>query len=64
MTDRTFKFIKGLIKNKLNEDAPTTSLGSGKIAGTPESGDLPPVDLRRKKYKNLPLFYKQIHRRN
>jgi hypothetical protein len=49
MTDRTFQFIRELIKNKLNEDVPTTSLASGEIAGTPESGDLPP-GRKRKKY--------------
>jgi hypothetical protein len=63
MKDTTFEYIRHLIRKNLNEDVPTTNVGSGQIAGTPESGDLPPVDLRKKKYKNLPLFYKKIYRR-
>ena len=40
------------IVRRLNEE-PTMSLGPGKIAGTPESGDHPPV--RKKKKKNIYL---------
>ena len=43
--------IVNLIRG-LNEE-PTMSLGGGKIAGTPESGDHPPV--RKKKKKNIYL---------
>jgi hypothetical protein len=62
MKNTTFEYIRNIIKSKLNEDVPTNSLAGGKIAGTPESGDLPPVDLRKKKYKNLPMFYRQAYR--
>lgn len=67
MKERTFNKIREIIRNKLLENfvssAPTNSLSSGKIAGTPESGDLPPIDLRKKKYKKLPIFYKKMFRR-
>ena len=69
MRDRTLNHILSLIRNNLKEDMgvapspPTTNLGTGQIAGTPESGQLPPVDLRKKKYKNLPPLYKDLHRR-
>jgi len=43
--DRIINIIRSL-----NEDAPTMSLGAGKIAGTTEAGDQPPV---RKKYLYL-----------
>ena len=35
------------------EDAPINNVGGGNIAGTPESGDHPPV--RKKKKKNIYL---------
>jgi hypothetical protein len=49
--------------------APTNSLtspsdGKGYIAGTVESGDNPPVDLRTKNTKNWNIFFKGIVRRN
>ena len=31
------------------EDAPINNVGGGKIAGTPESGDHPPVHKKKKK---------------
>ena len=31
------------------EDAPIINVGGGKIAGTPESGDHPPVNRKKKK---------------
>lgn len=37
-----------VIRN-IREDAPTMNLGAGKIAGTKEAGDDPPV-FKRKKY--------------
>ena len=36
---------------------PTNNASSGAIAGLPP--DDPPVDLRRKKYKKLNMFYRQ-----
>lgn len=49
------------ILRSLKEDAaPTMSLSSGQIAGTKEAGDDPPVDFRRRQYKKLPIFYRDI----
>jgi hypothetical protein len=42
------------------EDAPTNSLAGGKIAGTAEAGDSPPVDLRKK--RNWNPFFKNLAR--
>ena len=36
------------------EDAPINNVGGGRIAGTPESGDHPPVHKKKKK-KNIYL---------
>jgi hypothetical protein len=44
----------------LKEDGPTMSLSSGQIAGTPQSGDDPPVDFRKKKFKKFPMFYRNL----
>ena len=35
--------------HKMNEEAPTMSVGAGQIAGTKEAGDLPPVNKKKKK---------------
>ena len=35
--------------HKMNEEAPTMSVGAGQIAGTKEAGDLPPVDKKKRK---------------
>jgi hypothetical protein len=46
---------------------PTNSLAGGKIAGTVEAGDSPPVDLRRGKRRNWNPFFKnmaKMQRRN
>ena len=40
-------------KQFMDEDAPINNVGGGKIAGTPESGDHPPV--RKNKKKNIYL---------
>ena len=40
--------------------APTNSLVGGKIAGTAEAGDSPPVDLRKK--RNWNPFFKNLAR--
>ena len=47
--------IKGTMKTfkDFMEDAPINNVGGGNIAGTPESGDHPPV--RKKKKKNIYL---------
>ena len=49
MTDKRLKKIIDIIKEQLNEDVPTNSLAGGKIAGTEEAGDDPPV-RKRKRY--------------
>lgn len=55
--------IINIIRSLREEGSPTMNLGSGKIAGTAQAGDDPPVDLRRRKYKRLPLLYKDLFRR-
>ena len=35
---------------QIREDIPTNSMASGKIAGSAEAGDQPPVRRKRKKY--------------
>ena len=42
--------------------APTNSLVGGKIAGTAEAGDSPPVDLRKAKRRNWNPFFKNLAR--
>lgn len=49
MNDRSLDYIRHLVRLKLNEDVPTNNLGAGSIAGTKEAGDLPPVNLKKKK---------------
>jgi len=46
----------------LMEDGPTMGLSGGQIAGTPQAGDEPPVDFRKKKYKKFPIFYRNSHK--
>lgn len=67
MKDTTFSFILRLIKNHMNEDfsgIPTNAASTGAISGlSGKEGDLPPVDLRKRKYKKLPGPYKDLFRR-
>jgi hypothetical protein len=43
---------------------PTNNISSGAISGASGmEGDLPPVDLRKKRYKKLPDPYKALFRR-
>ena len=70
MKDRTFNHIKNLIKSYLIEDGggmgvpPTNNISSGAISGASGmEGDLPPVDLRKKRFRNLPNHYKAFFRR-
>lgn len=39
---------------------PTNNLSGGKIAGTVEAGDSPPVDLRKRNAKKWNPFFKQM----
>lgn len=41
------------IIRQLHEEAPTTNVGGGQIAGTSEAGDDPPVYKKNKKYLYL-----------
>ena len=67
MKTKTFNFIIDLIRTQINENMaaiPTNSASSGAVSGlSGKEGDLPPIDLRNKKYKNLPNFYKDLFRR-
>lgn len=67
MKNKTFNFVLNIIKNKIDENiaaAPTNSASSGAISGlSGKEGDLPPVDLRKRRYKKLPDFYKDLFRR-
>jgi len=49
MTDKRLKKVIDFIKEHLIEDVPTNSLAGGKIAGTEEAGDDPPVRKRKRK---------------
>ena len=40
-------------KQFMDEDAPTNNVGGGRIAGTPDAGDDPPV--KKKKRKPTPV---------
>lgn len=65
LTDQKLKKLlesyRNLKESGLLEDfaLPTNNVSSGAIAGTPASGDDPPVDFRRKKYKKLNMFYRK-----
>ena len=41
------------IIRQIQEEAPTTNVGGGQIAGTSEAGDDPPVYKKNKKYLYL-----------
>ena len=43
------KIIDIIRNQRLNEDAPTMSMGGGGIAGSVEAGDDPPVHKKKKK---------------
>lgn len=49
MKESTFNLILNLIRNHLTEEIPTNNLGSGEIAGTPESGQMPPFHKKQKR---------------
>jgi hypothetical protein len=42
--------IISIVRTLKEEGAPTMNLGAGKIAGTAEAGDDPPVNKKKKKY--------------
>ena len=45
--------IIGIVRSNLGEDAPTMALSHGKIAGTVEAGDDPPVRKRKRERKYM-----------
>jgi hypothetical protein len=49
MENRALDKIIGIIRENLYEELPTNALGHGKIAGTAEAGDDPPVRMKKKK---------------
>ena len=49
------KIIDIIRKQRLNEEAPTMSMGGGGIAGSVEAGDDPPVRKKKKKKKYISL---------
>ena len=67
MKQKTLDYIVSIIRNYMNEEVaavPTNSASSGEISGlSGKEGDLPPVDLRKKRYKKLPGPYKDLFRR-
>lgn len=67
MKQKTLDYIVSIIRNYINEEVaavPTNSASSGAISGlSGKEGDLPPVDLRKKRYKKLPGPYKDLFRR-
>ncbi len=53
MDDKKFNKILNILKRELSEDGPvvpTNNVSGGKIAGTSEAGDDPPVRKPRKRY--------------
>lgn len=48
MDEEKLQKIIYIIRNSLYEESPTMSLGFGKIAGTVEAGDDPPIKKRKK----------------
>ena len=50
MDDKKFNRILNILRSELKEDVPINNVGQGKIAGTSEAGDDPPVRKPRKKY--------------
>lgn len=60
MKNTTFEYIRNMIRNHMNEEAvaPTNNASSDAV-----KVDLPPVDLRKRRYKKLPGPYKDLFRR-
>lgn len=66
MKEHTFNFLLEIIRNGITEEAvpPTNMASSGNVSGlTGKEGDLPPIDLRKKQYKKLPIPYRDLFRR-
>ena len=65
MRQKTLKFIVEMIRNMKEEAVPPTNIASsGAISGlTGAQNDLPPVDLRKRRYNKLPEYYRDLFRR-
>lgn len=66
MKEKTFSYILNLIRNHMSEEfvGPTNAASTGAVSGlSGKEGDLPPVDLRKRKYKKIPEPYKDLFRR-
>lgn len=59
MTDKRLKKIIDIIREQLNEELPTMAMGHGKIAGSAEAGDDPPV---RRRKRNRYIFRKGLRK--
>lgn len=62
----TLNFIISLVRENMSEEfvTPTNSVSSGKISGiSGKEDDLPPVDLRKRRYKKIPYHYRNLFRR-
>mgnify|MGYP001225219598 FL=1 len=49
MKNPSINKILDIVRSHLHEDVPTNNIGGGKIAGSVEAGDDPPVRLKKKK---------------
>ena len=58
--DKPLNKIINMIRN-LNEE-PTMSMSAGKIAGSPEAGDHPPVDKRKRRKKGQTVYLGKLSR--
>jgi len=56
--------VIGIVRTLKEEGSPTVNVGSGRIAGTVEAGDDPPVDLRNRNTRGWNIFFKDLVRRN
>jgi hypothetical protein len=59
MNQKKINRILEIFRSHLNEE-PTMALSHGQIAGTKESGDEPPVDLRKGKMRTWNPFFKNL----
>jgi hypothetical protein len=59
MNQKKVNKIIEIFRSHLKEE-PTMALSHGEIAGTTESGDEPPVDLRKRKMRTWNPFFKNL----
>lgn len=67
MKKKTFEYIVEVIRNMKEEGGgmvPTNSASAGAISGLSNTeGDLPPIDMRKRRYKKLPEPFRDLFRR-